>query len=103
MYEDLSPLADLVEINKEISEQLAKFESELKNRDKEKEEQSIPDTDKEADAKVENELEKVRKVKVKSKRSKVPVMDAKLAAKIGAKTLLKAGSGPKSSIIRENS
>lgn len=103
LYEDLAPLADLVEINKEISEQLAESESELKNLDNKKEAQSLPDTDKKADAKVENELEKVRKVKVKSKRSKVPVMDAKLAAKIGAKTLLKAGSGPKSSIIRENS
>ena len=103
LYEDLAPLADLVEINKEVSEQLAESESELKNRDKDKREQTISDTDKEADAKVENELEKVRKVKVKSKRSKVPVMDAKLAAKIGAKTLLKSGSGPKSSVIRENS
>ncbi|WP_062564971.1 ATP-binding protein [Pseudoalteromonas shioyasakiensis] len=103
LYEDLAPLADLVEINKEISKQLAESEFELKNRDKEKKEQLILDTDKEAEAKVEKELNKVRKAKVKSKRSKVPVMDAKLAAKIGTKTLLKAGSGPKSSIISENS
>ncbi|WP_404391376.1 ATP-binding protein [Pseudoalteromonas phenolica] len=103
MYEDLAPLADLVEINKEISEQLAESESELKSRDEKKEKLSIPDTDKAADAKVENELEKVRKVKVKSKRSKVPVMDAKTAQKIGVKGLLKSNSGPKSNVIRENS
>ncbi|QBG37256.1 ATP-binding protein [Litorilituus sediminis] len=103
LYEDLAPLADLVEINKEISKQLVESESELKNRKKDKKEQTIPDTDKEADAKVEQELDKVRKAKVKPKRKKVPVMDAKLAAKIGAKTLLKAGSGPKSSVMPENS
>lgn len=103
LYEDLAPLADLVEINKEISEQLAESESELKNLDKEKEAQTLPDTDKKAEARVEKELDKVRRAKVKPKRSKVPEMDANLAEKIGVKSLLKSSSGPKKNTIRENS
>lgn len=99
-YEDLEVMAELKEINEEISAGLKSAEKDYVSQTYAAEIENLPATDTEAEARVEKSLNAVKTVRVKSEKSRQPSVTPQLADKIKTSNLLVADLKPSSREVK---